>query len=180
MSYQCFWWFFERRFVAAAWFFLLMTGLAVLGCGVEDLKKKVVKPPKVNLKAVGLKSPTVQGLPLICVLEVENPNPVTVKVLGYDYEVWMEERSVAQGESNQPFILPAQGEAVVELPVLLKIRALPGLVPQALKEGKLVYIIAGGLRLPQTLGVRVPFRFTGDIAAEQGLNHLRPLFHKYF
>lgn len=180
MPYLRFWWFLERRFFTAAWLFLLMTGLAALGCGVEDLKREVVKPPKVNLKAVGLKSPTVQGLPLICVLEVENPNPVTVKILGYDYEVWMEKRSVAQGESSQPFTLPARGETVVEVPVLLKLRALPGLVPQALKEGKLAYKITGGLRLPQTLGLRVPFRFTGDITADQGLNHLRPLFHKYF
>ena len=180
MPYQRSWWFSRRPAVAAACLFFLMTGLTTLGCGVEELARKVVKPPTVNLKAVGLKAPTGQGLPLSCILAVGNPNPVTVKVLGYDYEVWVEGKSVAQGESDQPFTLPAQGKALVELPVLLKLRALAGLVPRALKEQKLGYKIAGGLRLPQSLGIRVPFRFSGEITSEQGLNHLKPFIYKYF
>lgn len=180
MPYYHSWLFSQRPLVAVGWLFFLMICLTALGCGVGDLAKKAVEPPRVNLKAVTIQAPTKQGWPLTCILIVENPNPVNLKVLGYDYEVWVEGNSVAQGVSSQPFSLPAQGEAMVEVPVLLKLRALPDLVPRALTEQKLKYKIAGGLRLPQTLGFRVPFRFTGDITAEQGLNNLKPLFYKYF
>jgi len=161
----------------------LVVGLALLtaltsGCGVGGLVKGELRPPKVTLKAVGFQAPTQQGWPLTCVLGVTNPNPLTLNLLGYDYEVRVEGRSVAQGESSQAVSLPAQGEVQVEAPVLLKLKALTSLVPRLLKDGKIPYEITGGLRLPQTLGFRVPFRFTGELTAEKGWERLHPLLDK--
>lgn len=154
---------------------LLLAFLAASGCGVQQLTQGELKPPKVSLKAVGLQAPNQQGWPLTCVLAVENPNPMTLRALGYDYEVRLEGKSVAQGVSSQPVTLPAQGEALVEVPVLVKLQALPALLPRLLAHEKLTYEIAGGLRLPQSLGFRVPFRFTGNLTAEEGLERLRHL-----
>jgi hypothetical protein len=152
----------------------LISCLATWGCGVRKLAQQELQPPEVRLQGLGLRAPGPQGWPLTCVLAVKNPNPMTIKVLGYDYEVWLEGRSVAKGESNQTVTLPAQGEATVEVPVLLKLKALPGLLPLLLREKALTVEIAGGLRLPQTLGFRVPFRFREKLTPEEGLEHLQP------
>jgi hypothetical protein len=159
-------------FFAAAFF--LAASLQVCGCGVRQLAKGELLPPEVRLKALGLQPPGKQGWPLNLVLAVDNPNPMTIKVLGYDYEVRVEGQSVAQGTGERAVILPAKGEALVEVPVILKLRNLPALLPKLLQDEKLTVDITGGLRLPQTLGFRVPFRFREKVAPQEGLEHLKP------
>lgn len=149
----------------------------LMSCGVSQLTKGELKPPKVDLRAVGFRAPQPEGWPLICVLAVENPNPVTLRALGYDYEVRLEGRIVAQGASTQPVTLPARGQTLVEVPVLVKLKSLPPLIPRALAGDKLRYEVTGGLRLPQTLGFRVPFRFQGEVNAAEGLERLRPFLN---
>ncbi|MEJ2093046.1 MAG: LEA type 2 family protein [Syntrophobacterales bacterium] len=153
---------------------VLVSCLTPLGCGVRRLTQGELLPPEVRLKGLGLQPPGKQGWPLICVLAVKNPNPMSIKVLGYDYQVWVEGQRLAQGASGTPITLPAQGEATVEVPVLLKLKTLPGLLPKLLREEQLTVEIAGGLRLPQTLGFRVPFRFREKLTPQQGLEHLSP------
>jgi len=159
---------------------LLPAFLQVWGCGVRRLARGELSPPEVRLKGVGLQPPGTQGLPLTVVLAVTNPNPETIKVLGYDYEVWVEGHSVAKGAADRAVILPANGEATVAVPVVLKLRNIPTLLPKVLGEEKLAVEIAGGLRLPQTLGFRVPFRFRERLSPKEGLEHLEPFLKSGF
>jgi hypothetical protein len=153
---------------------MLASCLTPLGCGVRRLTQGELLPPEVFLKGLGLQPPGKQGWPLIVVLAVANPNPMTITVLGYDYQVRVEGQRLAQGASGKRITLPAQGEATVEVPVLLKLKTLPGLLPKLLQEEQLNVEIAGGLRLPQTLGFRVPFRFREKLTPQQGPEHLSP------
>jgi LEA14-like dessication related protein len=106
---------------------------------------------------------------------VDNPNPQALNVLGYDYELWLEGRSVAQGASDQAVHLPPQGQALVEFPVQVKLQALLQGLPLFLQHQKIRYQIAGGVRLASLLGgFRVPFRFQGELTPKEGLEQLRP------
>ena len=163
-----------KRLFQLALMVVLVSCLAALGCGVQKLARGEIEPPEVRLQGLGLRPPGPQGWPLTVVLAVANPNPMTIKVLGYDYEVRVEGRSLAQGASNKTITLPARGEATIEAPVLLKLQSLPGLLPRLLREEELTVDIIGGLRLPQTLGFRVPFRFQEKVTPKAGLEHLRP------
>jgi LEA14-like dessication related protein len=156
----------------------LAASLLIFGCGVRQLTRGELMPPEVRFKGMGLQPPTNQGLPLTLVLALENPNPTTIRVLGYDYEVRVAGQSVARGVGNQPVILPARGETTVTVPVLLRLRAIPGLMPYLLQEKKIPVEIAGGLRLPQTLGFRVPFRFREQLTPQKGLDELRPFLER--
>jgi len=167
----------QRQLLGLGALVSLAAVLLFLACGVSQLTKGELKPPKVNLKAVGFRAPQPEGWPLTLVLAVENPNPATLRALGYDYEVRLEGRTVAQGVSSQPVTLPAQGQALVEVPVLVKLKSLPPLVPRVLAGEKLRYEITGGLRLPQTLGFRLPFRFQGDFAPSEGVERLKPFLN---
>ena len=153
---------------------VLAASLTVCGCGVRQLARGELQPPEVRFKGLVLQRPTNQGWPLTLVLAVENPNPATITVLGYDYEVWAAGQSVAKGVENQPVTLPARGETTVTVPVLLKLRTLPSLLPNLLQEKKIPVEIAGGLRLPQTLGFRVPFRFREELSPREGLEQISP------
>jgi hypothetical protein len=154
---------------------LVIIGLMMIsGCGVRQLARGELLPPEVRFKGLGLQPPTHQGLPLTLVLTLENPNPTTITVLGYDYEVRVAGQSVAKGVGNQPVTLPARGETTVTVPVVLRLRNIPGLLPNLLQEKKIPVEIAGGLRLPQTLGFRVPFRFREELTPQEGLEQIQP------
>ncbi len=173
----------NRSPIFAVWLTLILVmamlgGITVPGCGIRQLAKGELLPPEVRFKGLMLQPPTHQGVPLSVVLAVENPNPMAITVLGYDYEVWAAGQSVAKGVSNQPVTLPARGETAVTVPVLLKLRNLPGLLPNLLQEKKIPVEIAGGLRLPQTLGFRVPFRFREELTPQEGLEQIKPFLGK--
>jgi len=153
-----------------ATFFLACLG----GCGVGQLARGELEAPRVTFKSLAFGLPTAQGLPLECNLLVENPNPQDLRVLGYDYELSLEGQKVIQGESVEAVTLPARGQIQVRVPILLKLKALPRLLPALLQEEKLGYQIAGGVRLASLLGgFRVPFQAQGQMTPKEGLEQLR-------
>lgn len=161
---------------ASSW--ILIMGLGAMswmgGCGVRQLAQGELAPPKVTLKGLTLKAPKVEGWPLACTLLLNNPNPEPLKLLGYDYEVWLEGQRVVQGESLETLTLPAQGEKTVEVPVFLKFPAIPEMLRAIFRERQLHYEIVGGFRLASLLGgLKVPFRFEGQLTEQEGVEHLR-------
>lgn len=153
-------------------------GLVTLwGCGVRQLARGELEPPEVTLKAVTLSPPTRAGWPLSLSLLLENPNPQSLSLLGYDFDFGLEGRSVAQGAGQEAVTLPPRGQAVVVVPILLKMPALMKVWPALLLSGepKLRYQISGGFRLASLLGgLRVPFKFQGELTPKEGLDQLRP------
>ncbi|MDP3181735.1 MAG: LEA type 2 family protein [Desulfobaccales bacterium] len=153
-------------------------GLVTLwGCGVRQLARGELNPPEVTLKAVTLSPPNSAGWPLSLSLLLKNPNPQSLSLLGYDFDFGLEGRSVAQGASQEAVTLPPQGQAVVEVPILLKLPALMKVWPALLlyEKQKLRYQVSGGFRLASLLGgLRVPFKFQGELTPREGLDHLRP------
>lgn len=154
---------------------VILTLLALTGCGVRQLARGEIEPPKVEVKGVMLGLPHQGGLPVSAILELTNPNPEPLDLKGYDYDLWLEGRSVAQGASSKPVHLPALGRTTVEFPILVQLPAVLSLAPVLLKRQKVNYQIAGGFRLGSVMGglVRVPFRFQGQATAEEGRELLR-------
>jgi len=107
-----------------------------------------------------------------------NPNSQSLNLQGYDYELWLEGKSVAQGVSQEPVSLPPQGQTVARVPILVKLPAVLGLLPLLLRPEPppLHYQVAGYFRLSEVLGglVRIPFRFQGQVTPKEGLEALRP------
>jgi len=148
---------------------------ALWGCGVRQLMRGEIKPPHVDLQGLTLTLPHAGVWQVSCTLKLKNPNPETLRVLGYDYELWLEGKSVARGASQEEVLLPALGETVVEVPILINLSALMKIAPSLLTpQKKIRYRIAGGLRLASLLGgLRVPFHFQGEVTPEQGLDLLK-------
>jgi len=122
-----------------------------------------------------------RGWAMSVTLLLTNPNSQPLDLQGYDYELWLEGRSVAQGASAAPVNLPPQGQAVARVPILVNPSALMELLPGLLtpKPPPLHYQVAGGFRLGSLVGglLRVPFRFQGQVTPKEGLDLLRPYLH---
>ena len=67
------------------------------------------RPPRSAYQGLKIYQPTAQGWPLGAMLLLENPNNQALNLLGYDYQLWIEGKSVAQGTSQQPVNLPPMG-----------------------------------------------------------------------
>lgn len=153
------------------WFGLLLSAPA---CGVRDLASGRITPPEVTLQEMIIYPPESQCWPLSARLQVRNSNPEPLRVLGYDFTLAVAGAELIQGESNTAVTVPAGGTALVEVPLLLRLPAVPATLAALLKEEKVAYQFAGGLKLASLLGgLRVPFRFQGTLSRAQGLEYLR-------
>ena len=118
--------------------------------------------------------PESQCWPLTAKLRLHNPNPEPLRLLGYDYNVAIEGTDLVQGESVDAITLPAEGDSLVEIPVLLKMNAVPKALRTLMLKNRLRYTLSGGFRLASVLGgLRVPFHFQGEITRQEGLERLR-------
>ena len=161
--------------------------IGLAGCGALQLQKMArgeIQAPKVTFQDLKVYQPTGQGWPLRAVLLLQNPNPQALNLLGYDYQLWIEGQSVAQGASQEPVNLPPQGQTVAELPIVVQVPAvlklLPRLLPRQIsgkppQPGKFHYEIAGSFRLASVLGgiIPIPFRFQGEASPREGLDFLK-------
>jgi LEA14-like dessication related protein len=152
--------------------------LVASSCGVRDLATGRIAPPKVAFQGLSIYPPESQCWPLSARLQLTNPNPEPLRITGYDYELSVEGAELVQGESVDAITLPANGESLVEVPILLKLKAVPKTLKTFLLQERLKYELSGGFRLDSVMGgfLRVPFRFRGEITRQEGLERLRKFF----
>ena len=164
-------------------FLALMLLTTMPACGIRQLARGEIQPPKVTFQDLKVYPPTSRGWPLGARLLLENPNPEAVNLLGYDYQLWIEGKSVAQGTSQQAVNLPPLGQTVTEVPIMVQLPAVMGLLPQFLpmlqkqqQQRQFHYQIAGSFRLASVMGgiIPIPFKFQGEASPQEGMNFLRP------
>jgi LEA14-like dessication related protein len=160
------------------WLSLAVAVLFVLpACGVRQLAKGEIQPPKVSFQGLSLGQPTSRGWPVSVSLLLTNPNDQALNLKGYDCELWLEGKSVAQAAGEEPVALPPRGQTVTRVPILVKLPTVLDLLPGLLnpQPPPLHYQVAGGFRLGAVLGglVRVPFHFQGQVTPREGLEFLR-------
>jgi LEA14-like dessication related protein len=164
-------------------FLALMVLATMPGCGVRQLARGEIKPPKVSFQGLRIYKPTARGWPLGAMLRLENPNAESLNLLGYDYQLWIEDRSVAQGVSQEGVNLPPLGQTVTEVPITVQLPAVVGLLPQFLpmlqksqQQRQFHYQIAGSFRLASVMGgiIPIPFKFQGEASPREGMHFLRP------
>lgn len=164
-------------------FLALMLLTTMPACGVRQLARGEIQPPKVTFQDLKIYQPTARGWPLGARLLLENPNPQSLNLLGYDYQLWIEGKSVAQGTSQQAVNLPPLGQTVTEVPIMVQLPAVMELLPQFLpmlqkqhQQRQFHYQIAGSFRLASVMGgiIPIPFRFQGEASPQEGMDFLSP------
>jgi LEA14-like dessication related protein len=161
----------------------LMLLAAISACGVRQLARGEIQPPKVSFQGLKIYPPGARGWPLGARLLLENPNAEPVNLLGYDYQLWIEGKSVAQGTSQQAVNLPPLGQTVAEVPITVQLPAVMELLPQFLpmlqkqqQQRQFHYQIAGSFRLASVMGgvIPIPFKFQGEASPREGMDFIRP------
>ncbi len=165
-----------RRFWAVG---IILTAVvlvaAACGPGVRELARGELEAPRVSFQGLIIHPPESECWPLGVKLLLDNPNNVPLQLSGYDYEVSLAGSPAVSGRSQDSLTVPALGQSKVEVPVFVKLGAVPRVLAGFLSQKQVPYEVSGGLRLTALAGglLRVPFHFRGTLTEEQGLEYLR-------
>jgi LEA14-like dessication related protein len=99
-------------------------------------------------------------------LHVQNPNDIELPVKSLDYKLFLMGDSFGEGLSEQPFVLPAQGEAEFDMALTTNFVSSFGRLISRLGGGKLEdieYEIAGNVVLEKGLMRKLPFSHKGNV-----------------
>ena len=85
---------------------------------VKDLAKIAhVEEPSVSLASTQLTNLTFEGAELMLSLDVKNPNPIPIKLSGFDYALSVDGKTLTHGKQKNGLEIRARDRSVIELPV---------------------------------------------------------------
>jgi LEA14-like dessication related protein len=124
-----------------------------------------LQAPKLTIVNVGMVSADVFSQQFRIRLHVQNPNDRELPIKSIDYELFLQGDSFAEGISDQPFVVPALGEAEFDTVVSTNFMSSVGRLLSKLNSndgGQVQYNFIGHVQLTKGMLRKIPF-------AEQGM-----------
>ncbi|HUT53453.1 MAG TPA: LEA type 2 family protein [bacterium] len=137
--------------------------VAVFGCPqARDVIEKVVQPPSLTVKAVQLTGISYQTIDLNLATEINNPNPVGLKLAGIDYALLLAERPLASGNLASGLELKPMGQSTADFPLSLAYSEVQKIYDASQNKDELPYKLSGRVQLDTPVGrIAVPFQTSG-------------------
>jgi LEA14-like dessication related protein len=136
--------------------------LAITACtGVGDLQT-----PTLEVVSVQMLSTDMFAQRFTLRMHVQNPNNVELPVKGIDYKLILMGDQFAEGMTNEPFVLPALGEAEFDMTVTTNFVSSFGRLISRMGGGRLEdidYELAGTLMLDKGFVRKIPFNKRGTV-----------------
>lgn len=140
---------------------IIIAGLTLGGCAGAFGDPE---PPEVSVAGLGLGRPGLFEQELRVDLKLRNPNDFTIPVESLRFDLEVNDLPFARGRTSEDFELPALGETVVPVTVLV---ATTDLMDRALRLGteqRIEYTLTGTAELGHLFGSSVPFERSGALA----------------
>lgn len=125
---------------------LLIVPLFLL-VGCASVLELLGEKPRAELKEVFLKDVTFGGATMVFVVNVMNPNRFDIEVKEIDYKVFISGKEFSSAKTERSFVVPAQKDTDVEIPLPVKLGSLFEHLSQALLSKAFVYRIEGNVKL---------------------------------
>ena len=141
---------------------LLLLALCGLASGCASVVPHLKAP---DLKVVGLNflGGDNRHQQLRLRIQVTNPNDRQIAVRAIDYQVALAGSHFAEGNSAEPFTIPALGQSEFNLNVNADVAALVSVVGAHLNDTTLDYELTGTLHLAEGLLREIPFKNRGKL-----------------
>ena len=141
---------------------IMLAILLISGCVVPS----DFKPPKLAIINVGMTSADVFSQQFRVRLNVENPNSVELPIKSIEYKLNLQGEDFADGTADQPFVVPAHGEAefdtVVSTNFVSSIVKVLGTLNNS-HDNKVQYTFTGKVHLSKGMVKKIPFSETGVV-----------------
>lgn len=141
---------------------VLLLAAAVSGCASLT---EVVQRPTARVTGARITGLTFDRAEITFDVEVENPNPVGVRLAGIDYELFFGELSFLRGQTDEPLDIAANGASTVRIPVSVGYTELIDSVRGIAERTETDYRLAAGVSvdIPVIGRQRLPIEHTGSI-----------------
>ncbi len=145
------------------------TLLALAACsGLGDLQT-----PQLEVLGVQMMSTDMFAQRFTVRMHVQNPNNMALPVKGIDYTLLLMGDLFAEGKTNEPFVLPALGEAEFDMTVTTNFVSSLGRLISRVGGGKLEdidYELAGTLFVDKGMVRKIPFNKRGTLDFTRALD----------
>jgi len=136
--------------------------LLISGCALTS----DFKPPRLSIVSVGMVSADVFSQQFRVRLHVQNPNNVELPIKSIEYKLYLQSDDFADGTSEQPFAVPAHGDAefdtVVNTNFVSSIVRMLGTLNNS-TDNKVQYTFTGKVHLSKGMISKIPFNETGMV-----------------
>jgi LEA14-like dessication related protein len=120
--------------------------------------------PKLALVSVAMTSADIFNQQFMVRLNVSNPNDRELPITGIDYKLFLEGDSFAEGLSNKPFTVPANGDTDFDMIVRTNFVSSTGRLVSRLNGRDQVQYVVEGKVLTDISGLKkIPFQESGTV-----------------
>lgn len=129
-------------FITSSFFFLH-------GCASLDtlMSAADIREPSVNLAGTQVSALSFDGAELTMLLNIDNPNPLPIKLAGFDYAVNVNGKPFTQGQQHSGVDIDARASSQVKVPVAFKFSELANLFDGKENRDELAYSIDTNVRV---------------------------------
>jgi LEA14-like dessication related protein len=133
---------------------------SLLGCA-STLQ---LEAPKLSVVSMNVQSADIFSQRLLVRMRVLNPNARELPVKGISYRIEVDGAELAQGLADQPFVVPAMGEAEFDVQVTANLAtALTQILGRKGSRDSLEYRLVGNVALSSGFLRRIPFDERGSV-----------------
>ncbi|SHE42138.1 LEA14-like dessication related protein [Fodinibius roseus] len=144
---------------------LLLSLLLIGGCRTLQDFANSIREPRLSVENVRVTGFNFQQMELTYDIKVENPNSVAVRMLGYDYNLDLNDNAFISGNQSQKTEIEASGESIFQVPMTLNFSDVYRTVSELSDQDETSYHFLSHLRfdLPVLGATEIPVRKQGSI-----------------
>jgi len=147
-----------RRIFISLFLFCSLYGCAIL--------REAIQKPTVEFQDFSIADIDFTGVNTMFDFKVKNPNPVGVKINGFDYRFIIEGNQFLSGNNPQEVLLKSAGESTISIPIAIKYLDVYKAVAALKGNDNVPYQLAGDIYFNTPIGrLQVPFSKRGNLPA---------------
>jgi LEA14-like dessication related protein len=148
-----------KRFLARA----VLCAFAVCLSACSALRPDL-EVPRLTLVSVAMTSADIFNQQFLVKVNVQNPNARELPVKGIDYKLFLEGDSFAEGVSEKPFTVPAEGDIDFDMTVRTNfVSGAARLISRLNGRDQVNYVVEGKVLTDISMLKKIPFQETGTV-----------------
>jgi LEA14-like dessication related protein len=142
---------------------LLLCAVALLLSACSALRPDL-QVPRLTLVSVAMTSGDIFNQQFLVKVNVQNPNARELPVRGIDYKLFLEGDSFAEGVSEKPFTVPAEGDIDFDMTVRTNfVSGAARLISRLNGRDQVNYVVEGKVLTDISMLKKIPFQETGTV-----------------
>jgi len=144
---------------------LLLFPLFIVSChAIQDLANNI-KKPSLSVDDVHITGFNFREMQLTYDIKVDNPNPVALNMLGYDYNLKVNDHSFLKGDQTKKVNIESSGQSIVQVPLTINFKELYNTVEGVANKDQSSYNFLSHLAfdLPVLGKTKIPVHKKGNI-----------------